>query len=55
MMYYLGLGCDLRWTQAANSEALLGLNNETPRAEKHLSLRFGIYYCGFPETSVAEV
>lgn len=53
IMYYLGLGCDLRWTQAANSEAPPGLNNENPRAEKHL--RFGFYYCGFSETSVAEV
>lgn len=37
IMYYLGLGCHLRWTQAANSEALLGLNTENPRVEKRLS------------------
>lgn len=55
IMYYLALGCHLRWTQAANSEALLGLNTENPRVEKHLSLRFGISYCGFPEMSVPGV
>lgn len=55
IMYYLGLGCDFRWTQAANSEPLLGLNTEKPRVEQYLSVRFGIYYCGFPEMSIPEV